>query len=166
MVFGILLRRHLLYFHGSVDDAEYQYGRSDVERVDYRVGDYAFGRNVAYADEREEEREYVSDQRAGVAEETLYGVGEAFLLLVYHVAHEHLEGLHGHVDACVEEHERHEAEHHCGRYCHAERACVGQHAHYEYGHQGSHEQVGYAPAEAAPCLVAERSHQRLYYYAH
>ena len=166
MIFCILLRRHLLHLCRCVDDAQDEDGGSDVERIDHRVGHYALCSHVAYAEEREQEREHISHQRAGVAQKALYRVGQGFLLLVHHVAHEHLERLHGHVDARVEKHQRDKTEHHGRADSHAERAGVGQQAHDEYGHQCADKQIRYAPAEAAPRLVAQRAHYRLHDDAH
>ena len=166
VILGVLLRVPLLHLHGGVDDAEDEYRCADVERVDYRVGYHALLRLVGYADGCEEIGEEVAHDRSGVAQERLYGVGERLLLLVDHVAHEHLERLHRHVDARVEEHQRDEAEHHGCAYSHAERAGVGQQAHHGYGYRCAYEEVGYASAEATPCAVAQRADDGLHEDAH
>ena len=166
VILGVLLRVPLLHLQCGVDDAEDEYRRTDVERVDYGVGYHALLRLVGYADGCEEIREEVAHDRSGVAQERLYGVGERLLLLVDHVAHEHLERLHRHVDARVEEHQRDEAEHHGCAHRHAERAGVGQQAHHGYGYRCAYEEVGYASAEATPCAVAQRADDGLHEDAH
>ena len=59
------------------------------------------------------------------SQEALDRVGKAFLLFVYHVAHHHFEGLHGHIDGGVEEHQRYQSENHGCTYCHAEASGIG-----------------------------------------
>ena len=166
VVFGIELRRIFLHLHGGVDDAEDEDGRADVEGVDDRVGYHSLGGDVADAEGGEGEGEEVARQASGVAQEALYGIGQAFLFLIDHVAHHHLEGLHRHVDAGVQQHQGYQSEHHRRTHRHAEAAGVGQHAHHEHGHRCSHEEVRYAPPEAAPRAVAEHADEGLHDDAH
>ena len=155
VIFGIFLRGHFLNLCGGVDYAEDEYRRTDVERVDYRVGYDTFRGYVADTDEGEEEREHEAYDRACVAEETLDGVCERLLLLVHCVAHKHLERLHGHIDARVEEHQGYQSEYHGCADGHAERAGIRQQAHYEYGYGCAYKKIGDASAEAAPRLVGQ-----------
>ena len=166
VVFGVELRGIFLHLQRGVDDAEDEDGRADVEGVNHRVGYHPLGRDVADAYGGEDEGEEVACQAPGVAQEALYGVGQSFLFLIDHVAHHHLEGLHGHVDAGVQQHQRNQSEDHRRAHRHAEAARVGQHAHDEHGHRGPHEEVGYAPSEAAPRPVAEHADERLHDDAH
>ena len=166
VVLGVLLRVPLLHLQCGVDDAEDEYSGADVERIDYGVGYDALLSLVGYADGCEEIGEEVAHDRSGVAEERLYGVGERLLLLVNHVAHEHLERLHRHVDARVEEHQRDEAEHHCRADRHAERTGVWQQAHHGYSHRCADEEIGNAASEATPCAVAECADDGLHEDAH
>ena len=105
VVFGIELGRIFLYLQRGVNNAKDKDGRADVEGVDDRIWYHPLGRDVADAYGREDEREEVTRQASGVAQETLYGIGQPLLFLVHQVAYHHLEGLHGHVDACVQQHQ-------------------------------------------------------------
>ena len=67
MIFGILCRRHFLDFDRCINNAEYQNGGSDIERVDYRIGNYPLGRRVADTYPRKYEREQIAHQAAGIA---------------------------------------------------------------------------------------------------
>ena len=125
MVFSIFCRGHLLHFDTGVDDAENEDGSTDVEGVDDRVGDDALRCRVADAHVGEEEGEKVAYEAACVAQETLDGVGQTLLFFIYHVAHHHFKGLHGHVDGGVEEHEGNESEYHGRADLHAEAAGIG-----------------------------------------
>ena len=109
---GILLRRHFLDLDEGVEDADYEYGGSAVEAVYDAVRHHSLGGGVGDSYPGEENGEEVADQRACVAEETLDAVGLRLLLLAYHVAHHHLERLHGHVDGGIQEDEGEEAEPH------------------------------------------------------
>ena len=106
---GILGRVHLLDLGEGVEHAEQQDGRADVEGPCDGGGHLAGGGGVA-EEECEDDGSDVAHDGAGVAEEALDAVGEALLLFVDHVADEHLEGLHGHVDGGVEQHQGHKAE--------------------------------------------------------
>ena len=162
VVFGVFLRGHFLHLHRGVDDAEDEDGGADVERPDDRVRYDALRGGVLQAHPGEEEGEEVAHEASGVAQETLDGVGQSLLLFVHHVAHHHLERLHGHINRGVEKHQCEEAEHHGGADAHAETARVGQEAHHQHGDERPDEQVGDAPSEAAPRLVAGRSHEGLH----
>ena len=166
MVLSIFLRWHFLYLGCRVDDTEDENGRTDIKGIDHGVGDDSQRRLVGDAQQGEEVGEDVARNGTGVAEERLYGVGERLLLLVDHVAHQHLERLHGHVDARVEKHQREQSEYHCRRYRHAERPGIGQQAHHEDGNGSPDEEIGYAPSEACPCLVGQCPDDRLYDDAH
>ncbi len=47
----------------------------------------------------------ISCQTAGITEKTLNGVSQSFLFFIHHIAHHHLEGLHGHIDRGIKEHQ-------------------------------------------------------------
>ena len=105
VVFIVELRGPLLDLGHGVDDAEYEYGGAYVEGPDDRRRHYALGSSGLDADPGQQEWEHEADDGAGVAQEALDGVCLGLLALVDHVADKHLEWLHGHVDAGVEEHE-------------------------------------------------------------
>ena len=83
------------------------------------------GSCIADANPCKDEREEISHQAACIAEKTLDGVGESFLFLIHHVAHHHFEGLHGHIDGGIEEHQRYQTENHGCTYRHAEASGIG-----------------------------------------
>ena len=87
----------------------------------------------------EYKREEEPHKATGITEERLDGVGFGLLLFVDHVAHHHLERLHGDVDARVEKHQRDEAKHHGGAHCHTETTGVGQKHHDSNGNECSDE---------------------------
>lgn len=166
VIHSIFLWIPFLYLHRCEDDTEDKYGCSDVERIDDRVGYYALRGFIGNAESREEEREYVAYKRTRIAEKRLDGVSERLLLLVHHVADKHLERLHSHVDARVEEHQRDKTEDHCRADSHSERSCIRQQTHHEHSHRGSDEKIWDAASEATPCLVAKRADYRLHKDAH
>ena len=155
-----------LHLHGGIDHTEDEDEGSNVEGVDDGVWDDAFRSHVADANGCEDEGEEVACQRTCIAEERLDGIGKSLLTLVHHITHHHLEGLHGHVDGGVEEHEREESEGHRCTSRHAEGASVGQHAHDEHSHQRTNEEVRNATAKTCPSAVAPCSHERLDNDAH
>ena len=161
-----MLRVPLLHLHRGVDDAEDEDGSTDVERPDDGVGYYTIFCYILDTQKGEEKREYKTYHRTGIAEETLYGVSLCLLLLVYHVAHQHLEWLHSHVDAGVEKHEGYQAEEHCAAYGQAERTGVGQQAHNQDGCCSTDEEIRDATAEATPRLVAQCADDGLYDDSH
>lgn len=81
------------------------YQCADVERIDDRVGNNTFGSNITDADGGKNKREKISCQTAGITEKTLNGVSQSFLFFIHHIAHHHLEGLHGHIDRGIKEHQ-------------------------------------------------------------
>ena len=101
MIFGIFGRRHLFDFDCGVNNAEYQNGCSDVERIDDGIGNDPLRRSIADAYPCKYEGKQVAHQAAGVAQETLNRIGKSFLFLVHHIAHHHFERLHRHVDRGV-----------------------------------------------------------------
>ena len=66
---------------------------------------YALRGYVADTDPCKDEREQETYEAARITQETLDGVGEAFLLFVHHVAYHHLEWLHRHIDGGIQEHQ-------------------------------------------------------------
>ena len=62
-----LFRGHLFHFYRGVDDAQDQDGGTDVERVNHRIGYRPLARRIADADKREDEREQITYQAAGIA---------------------------------------------------------------------------------------------------
>ena len=130
MELRIFLRWHLLDFQCSEEDTEDEDDRSDVERVLHCVGNLSLRGSVGQSDPCEEEREDESYQTAGVHEEALDRIGLAFLLFAHHVAHQHLERLHSHVDGCIKKHQSHEAEDHGTGEREVEVSCVRKQAHH------------------------------------
>ena len=98
VVFGVELRRPLLDFHERVDYTQQQDGGSEIEGEYHRLRNHTGCRSILKAYPGEQEWEYVAYDRTGVAEEALYGVCKPFLALINHIAHQHFERLHGHVD--------------------------------------------------------------------
>ncbi len=166
VVGGVLLGRHFAHGHAGIEHAEDQDRRAAVERIDHRVGNHPFGSDVADADPGKEVGEEIAHQRTGVAEHALDRVGLRLLLLVHHVAHHHLEGLHSHVDRGVEQHEHHQPERHRHLDRKTQAARVGQKGHHQHGDQRAEVEIGLATSPAAPGLVAEAADQRLYDHAH
>ena len=62
VVLGILCGCPLLDPRGSIDDAENQDGRTNIERPDHRIGDDTRGRGIGNAQGGEEEREDIADE--------------------------------------------------------------------------------------------------------
>ena len=122
MKFRILLGRHLLNAGEGVDHAEDENGGADIEAPDHRRRDNSFRGGICKADPGEEDGEKVSHKGSGIAKEALDGVGLGFLLLVHHISHHHLEGLHCDVDAGIKENEGEKAEPH-GHVKAQEQAC-------------------------------------------
>ena len=67
MILGIFRRRHFLDFDRCINNAEYQDSGSDVERIDYRIGNYPLRRRIADAHPRKYKREQIPHQTAGIA---------------------------------------------------------------------------------------------------
>ncbi len=110
-------------------------------------------------------KEHEAHNRACVTQEALYGVGEALLLLVDHVAYEHLERLHGYVDRQVEEHQCECSEDECAGHGEVEASGIGKQCHDDYGEYCAKQEVGKTATEAIPCAVAECAHDGLNYQA-
>ena len=68
VVFGVFRGGPLFYLRRGEDDAEDEYGSSDIERIDDRVGYYALCGFVGNAESRKEERKYVAYKRTGITE--------------------------------------------------------------------------------------------------
>ena len=141
-------------------------GRTDVECPLHRVGHLTLFSHIGHAYGSKDEREKVAHDGTGVAQEALDGVGFGFLFLVDHIAHHHLEGLHGHVDTSVKQHEHHGTENHGRSHGEAETTGVGQQAHDGHGNGCTSKQIGDAAAKASPRLVAEITHKGLHNHAH
>lgn len=114
VVLGVGLGLPFADFHGGVQHAEDEYEGTDVEGIDDGVGHYTLFGGVLDANPGEDVGEHEAYDAAGVAQERLYGVCQFLLPLIHHVSHQHLEGLHGHVDGSVEENEHEEPENHRG----------------------------------------------------
>ena len=93
-------------------------------------------------------------------------VSFCFLLFIHHIAHQHLERLHGHIDARVEQHEHDEAEEHHRRDGKSQRAGIRQQAHHGHSNGCSNKQIRYTTAEAAPGLVGECADDGLHDHTH
>ena len=104
MILGIFLRRHFLDLDSRVENAEYQDERANIERPYYRVRNDAFRGDIADADSGEHKGECKTHYGPCIAQERLNAVGLGLLFFVDHVANQHLERLHGHIDAGVKEH--------------------------------------------------------------
>ena len=105
----ITLRRPFFYLGHGIEHAEDEHCGSYVERPNHRRRNHAFGCYRLDTDPCEDEGKDEAYYGTGVAKKALYGVCFCFLLVVYHIAHKHLEGLHGHVDARVEKHQSNQA---------------------------------------------------------
>lgn len=67
VILGVLCGRHFLDFDCCINNAEYQNGGPDIERVDYGIGNYALGCCIADTHPRKYEREQIAHQAAGIA---------------------------------------------------------------------------------------------------
>ena len=161
MIFGIFLRRHLLNLCKGVDNAKNQYGSSEIERPCDGFGNLTFGCLVLESEPRQHKREQETDYRPCIAEKTLYGICEPFLLLVDHVADEHLERLHRDIDRQIEKHQSHSSEYQCAGQCEMETAGIGKQTHDDHGQQRSENKIREASSEPTPGAVAECADNRL-----
>lgn len=87
-------------------------------------------------------------------------------VFIYHIAYQHLERLHRHVDARIEEHQRYQSEEHRTAHGQSERTGIREQAHYQDGNRSTHKEIRDAATEAAPRLIAQRAHDRLYQDSH
>ena len=167
---NLILRKffgwHFANIHHSVNHTENEDCGTNIERPNHRWWHLALWRNVGNTDGGKQQREHIAHDRASVAQKRLNAIRLSFLLFVHEVAHHHLEGLHRHVDAGVEEHEGYQAKHHRSAHCQAKRAGVGEQTHHEHCHKRAHKQVRNAAAEAAPCFITEIAHERLNEHTH
>lgn len=99
--------------------------------------------------------ENISSHRACVTQEALDRIGFCLLLLINHVADQHFERLHCHIDACVEKHKSHQSENHRTAYCQTKRSCVWKQAHDEYCRGSANKQIRDSTSEPTPSLVAQ-----------
>ena len=173
VIFGIFGRRIFLNLESGVNHAENQDSRTCIEAEDNRIAYHAGRSSILDADVGEHIREKVSHERAGVAEERLDAIGLSLLFLVDHVAHHHLEGLHGNVDACVEEHKGEQTEKHSSRESpkydlsgEAKAAGIRQEAHHSHGDNGTNEEIWYAATETSPCFVGKSADDGLHNHTH
>ena len=157
MVLGIKLGRIFLNLSRRIDYTQYKDGGTYIKRVDYRIRNYSFRCYVADSNGSKQEWEDISGQATCIAQETLDGVGQPFLLFVHHIAYHHLERLHGHVDGSVEEHQRHQTKYHGGSYRHPETTGIRQKTHYGNGYQSPYKQIRYSASESCPSAVAHGS---------
>ena len=114
MELGVLLRVQLLHRTEGIERAEDKNRRARVERPFHRIGNDTLRGLIGDADPGKENRKEVTYHRSGVTERGLNCIGCTLLLLVDHIAHHHLEGLHGDVDTRIKEHEAEQAEPHRG----------------------------------------------------
>ena len=101
VIHRIFLRRPLLHLDGGIDHTENENGCTYIERPDHGIGYNTFGRHILQSKPCEHKREEESYYRTGVAQERLDGIGLRLLFLIHHVAYQHLERLHGHVDTRI-----------------------------------------------------------------
>ena len=155
MIQLIFLWRVFANLQCCVDNTKNEDCGSHIEGIDDRIGNDPGRCHIADSDGREEEREDIPRKTSGIAEKTLNAVRQSFLLLIHVVAHEHLEWLHGHVDAGVEKHEGDDSENHGSGYRHAEGSCIRQQTHDQHRHQCSDKEIRHAASESVPGSVAE-----------
>ena len=165
VILGIFLWRHLTDVDTGVDDADDEDDGTHVERHLQRGG-HTVGGVGAQADIRHEERQGEADHLTEVAQETLDGIGQTFLLLIDHVTNHHLERLHGHVERGVEEHQDNGAKRHGHPERVAQAAGIGQQRHHDDGDDGTDDEVRDATTETAPRAVAEHTDDGLHDHAH
>ena len=166
IILRILLWIPLLHLHRGVDNTENQDSRTDIERPDDRIRNHTLLSIILDTEEGKEEWEDISSYRTGIAEETLDRVSLCLLFFIYHIAYQHLERLHRHVDARIEEHQRYQSEEHRTAYGQSERTGIRQQAHHQDGNRSTHKEIRDAATEAAPRLIAQRAHDRLYQDSH
>ena len=97
VIFIILVGCPLLHLQRSVDDTNDEDSCTNIERPDDRIGHYTLGSHILNAYPCEEEGKHESHHTTGIAKKRLDAVCLTFLFLIDHVAHHHLERLHGHV---------------------------------------------------------------------
>ena len=165
MKFGILRRRHFFYFCESINHTKQQNCRSDIECACDSGRHFSCRGSVAKKNGEHDGR-YVAHDRSGVAQETLYAIGQTFLTLVHHVANKHLEWLHGHVDAGVQEHQHDKTENNSLRNAKPQRTGIGKETHHDYCNQCACKEVGKTASETVPCAVAGGAYERLHYKPH
>mgnify|MGYP000056746179 CR=1 FL=1 len=134
---------------------------TDIERPDDRIRNHTLLSIILDTEEGKEEWEDISGYRTGIAEETLDRVSLCLLFFIYHIAYQHLERLHRHVDARIEEHQRYQSEEHRTAHGQSERTGIREQAHYQDGNRSTHKEIRDAATEAAPRLITQRAHDRL-----
>ena len=166
MILSIFLWRHLLDLAGSIEHAQYQDECTDIERPDDRVRNNALRGHIAETDGREDEGEQKAHHGTSITEERLDAVGLGLLFFVDHIAHQHLERLHGHIDAGIEQHQGYQSEDQSRTHRHTEGTGIGQQTHDGYGQSSANEQIRYATSETAPRLITQRAYNRLHQDTH
>ena len=118
VVDGILRRGHFANMCHGIDNTKNQDNGAGIETIDDRMGHFSQRCRIGYPDGGQKEGEKESNKASGIAQKALYGVCLCLLALIYHIAHQHLKGLHGHVDRGVHQHQREEGKRHGvgGRY--------------------------------------------------
>ena len=132
IILRILLWIPLLDLRSGIDNTENQDGCSDVERPDNTVGHNTLLSHITDANEGKDEGEEIASHTSCVAQERLDAVGLGFLLFVHHIAHQHLKGLHGHIDTGIKEHQGYQSEQHGCTDSKSQRTSIGQQAHHQY----------------------------------
>jgi hypothetical protein len=166
IILGVFLRIPLLHFHRGIDDTEDKDGCAHIERPDHRVGHNSFLGIVFDAQEGKKEGEYITGYRTRIAEETLNGVSLRLLFLIHHVAHQHLERLHRHIDARIKKHQGYQSKNHRTANRQTKRTGIRQKTHHQDSQRSSHKEIRNSSAETAPCLVAQGSDNGLHQDSH
>ena len=142
--------------HGP-EHGEEQRGAADIEADPHRVGDHAGGRDIGDAHLVEQPGGGGADHRAGADEGGLDRIAGHMLFLRQHVADKGAERLHRDVERGVENPEHQRGGHQARRIGHAEKR--------KRREQRTGEEIGPAPAEAAPGAVAIMADHRLHQQA-
>ena len=150
--------------HGD-EDAGQEEGRTDIEGIDHVVGHLALRGGGGYVEDiAQRPGQPAAEHGADADQEGLDAEAQGALFVGQVIGHEGAEGFHGDVDAGVHQGEENSA-HEQGRFADEPGAAVGQDHDGGAAEQGSGQEIGLAPAEPCPGLVAEIADERLHEHA-
>ena len=161
IILRILSRCPFLDLQNRVNNTENQDSCTYIERPNDCIRHNALGSLILQSYPCEHVRKDKTYHIAGITKKTLDGIGSGFLFLIDHVAHQHLEGLHSHIDGRIKEHQCYQAENHRSTNGETERTRIGQQTHHGYGKSSTYKEIRNAAAETCPRFVAQRTHDGL-----
>ena len=124
----ILGRRHFLYFGKSIYHTEQEDKRADIKSPSHGVRNFTCRGCIAQKP-CQHKWCHVTYNRTGIAQKRLYRISQPFLLLINHIAHQHLKRLHGHIDRCIKKHKHYKTKNNSRRYSKPKRTGIWQEAH-------------------------------------